>query len=312
MDDIFSLFTTDDDAEAQQMAAARAAVLRRQQAAGNLGMLTGDKVLSGFGRSQVEQAGHGEGQLAQVGNARLTMALGRLKAAQAAQLEAQQAARDHALKVGDRTDERDWLEKEHAKDRVSRERAAKLSAGSKDDAKTEASVEALSKRMEAVPALSNDLATMNKYAAMDQIPGIGPYASRAPAWAPGISEDDIKSRQAQKGLLGAILKEQSGTTVSEGELNRKLEEMGMGPGATEQQVRDGLARLTTIARETVRAKEAGYKPEVVQEARRRGMSTSADLPAAPAAAEPAAGGLAPEQMSRLEELRKKRKAGLLK
>jgi hypothetical protein len=74
MDDILSLFTADEPT-AQQRAAALSAALRRQQAAGNLGLLTGDAVLSKFGNAQLQQAQQGQQQLEQVGQVRLSKAL---------------------------------------------------------------------------------------------------------------------------------------------------------------------------------------------------------------------------------------------
>lgn len=49
-----------EDPSAQEKAAAMAQALRRQRAAGNLGLLTGDRVLSGFGQAQLQGAQAGE------------------------------------------------------------------------------------------------------------------------------------------------------------------------------------------------------------------------------------------------------------
>ncbi len=219
--------------------------------------------------------------------------------------ELRRRGEDRENKLGDEESKRKWEGGEHAKDRISRERAAKLGAGAKADESLNRDVEGLSKRMENVPAMKNDINTLTEYAKQDDIPGVGGYEARAPSWAPGISDEDVKVRQTVKGLVGAIMKEQSGTAASEGEVNRKLAELGMGPGATEPEFREGLKRLTENARGAMRAKEAGYRPAAVEEARRRGMATSADLPSG-------GGGLSPDKKARLEELRRKRDAGELR
>ncbi len=85
----------------------------------------------------------------------------------------------------------------------------------------------------------------------------------------------------------------------------RVRRAAMGPGATEPEFREGLKRLTENARGAMRAKEAGYRPAAVEEARRRGMATSADLPSG-------GGGLSPDKKARLEELRRKRDAGELR
>lgn len=65
MADLYDLFS--DAPNAQQEAAAMARALRKQQALGQLGMLTGDKVLAPFGQSLVGEGTRGEGFLAQAG-----------------------------------------------------------------------------------------------------------------------------------------------------------------------------------------------------------------------------------------------------
>lgn len=54
--DDFSALFADDEPTAQERAAAMTDALRRQRAAGMLGLLTGDKVLGGFGSAQVRGA----------------------------------------------------------------------------------------------------------------------------------------------------------------------------------------------------------------------------------------------------------------
>lgn len=165
-------------------------------------------------------------------------------------------------------------------------------------------IEVLSKRTEGAPALRNDLATLDKYAAEKDIPGVGPLAGRMPNIL--TSDEGIEVRQAAKGVLSTLIREKSGTAASDREVERLMEELGMGDGATEAQFRLGLTRLRQQAVDTLKTKEAGARPEAVQEARRRGLVTSDDLATRPA------GGLSDTDKSRLEELRAKRAAGTLR
>ena len=65
--DLYALFGAEDEPTVQEQAAALAAALRGKRAladttraAGNLGLLTGDKVLSGFGQAQLQNAAQAE------------------------------------------------------------------------------------------------------------------------------------------------------------------------------------------------------------------------------------------------------------
>jgi hypothetical protein len=80
MDDIYSLMMEDDEPTAQERAAALSRVLQRQQSAGNLGMLTGDRVLAPFGQAQLRQADAGQRDLAEAGKYRLQQAMAKLRA----------------------------------------------------------------------------------------------------------------------------------------------------------------------------------------------------------------------------------------
>lgn len=168
---------------------------------------------------------------------------------------------------------------------------------------TDKQIEVLSKRMEGAPALRSDIATLEKLAGEDDVPGIG-ATGRLPDFF--VSDEGVQLRQATRGIVGNLIKERSGTAASEKEIDRILGELGMGDGATDDQFRMGLKRLKQQSIEAMRAKEAGARPEAVEEARRRGLTTSQDL------AGPAAGGLSPTDKARLEELRRKRDAGLLR
>lgn len=69
MNDLFALFA-DDEPTAEERAAVMTEALRQQRAAGMLGLLTGDKVLGGFGQAQVRNADQQEQMVAGAGQHR--------------------------------------------------------------------------------------------------------------------------------------------------------------------------------------------------------------------------------------------------
>jgi hypothetical protein len=123
----YGLFSEGDDGAAQQKAAAMNQAMRGQRAAGNLGLLTGDAVLSRFGQAQLQGAGQQEGMLAEAGQQRsgntLKQALAQ-EAARRAQALAEKAMGQH---LADRANSND----QRAMDRGSREKAAAITAGDK-------------------------------------------------------------------------------------------------------------------------------------------------------------------------------------
>ncbi len=144
----------------------------------------------------------------------------------------------------------------------------------KDDA-TQREVLKLSERLENMPGIAKDLSMLSTYAVAPDVPGVG-ATGVLPAKL--LSDEGIRVRQAVRGVLGALLKEQSGLAVSEAEIDRKLEELGMGRTATDREFRIGLSRLLTNTNEVMRSKESGVSPEAVKRYRARGGTTSADLP----------------------------------
>lgn len=72
---VYGLVTASDEEDARMQAAAMAQALRGQRAAGNLGVLTGDRVLSGFGQAQMQGADKQEGLLADAGQFRSSQVL---------------------------------------------------------------------------------------------------------------------------------------------------------------------------------------------------------------------------------------------
>jgi hypothetical protein len=81
---VYGLVTAPDEEDARMQAAAMAQALRGQRAAGHLGLLTGDRVLSGFGQAQMQGADRQEGMLADAGQFRSSNVLKQALAAEEA------------------------------------------------------------------------------------------------------------------------------------------------------------------------------------------------------------------------------------
>jgi hypothetical protein len=96
-----------DEPSVQEKAAAQAAALRRQQAAGNLGLLTGDKVLGQFGQAQLGQAQQGLGMLGNVGQHRSGQRLQKALQAEQHGFTAGEAAKGRGFAAGENALNRD-------------------------------------------------------------------------------------------------------------------------------------------------------------------------------------------------------------
>lgn len=137
--DIYSLFMGGQDAPAQAQAMAEALRRRRESAslarnAGNVALLTGDRVLSAFGNAQMRQAGEGmqevgqgEGMLAQAGGQQAGRQLQEMLAQrqQAAQAEQGRLQRGMQWDIAGLTDarERDKMAAENERARLKAEKA---------------------------------------------------------------------------------------------------------------------------------------------------------------------------------------------
>lgn len=84
----YELFSGDDEGAVRARAEGVNLGLGRQRAAGNLGLLTGDRVLGGFGRAQLEGADKQEGMLAEAGQFRAGQTLKQALAAEEAKRQA--------------------------------------------------------------------------------------------------------------------------------------------------------------------------------------------------------------------------------
>lgn len=114
MDDIAALLQGLQDPTAEEKQAALARALSRQRAVGNLGLLTGDRVLAGFGQAQVAQAGQGEAGLSDNRRQTLQMAL----AAQARDAGMRQQAAELEAQGKEKEASRAFMVGENEKDRA--------------------------------------------------------------------------------------------------------------------------------------------------------------------------------------------------
>lgn len=89
---VYGLVTAPEEDDARMQAAAMAQALRGQRAAGNLGLLTGDRVLSGFGQAQLQGADKQEGMLADAGQFRSGQVLKKALEAEEAKRQAKRDA----------------------------------------------------------------------------------------------------------------------------------------------------------------------------------------------------------------------------
>jgi hypothetical protein len=111
--------------------------------------------------------------------------------------------------------------------------------------------------------------------ATGDIPGVGPIDRLRPDML--TSEAGQHVRQDVSGVVADLLRMQSGKTVSEQEVQRKLTELGLGGNQPDKMFRRGLDNLRSEIKATMTSKQAGFSPDAVDEFRRRGGITAADL-----------------------------------
>lgn len=105
----------------------------------------------------------------------------------------------------------------------------------------------------------------------ESLPGVGPLAGLAPDVM--LSDQGSVIRQHARGLVADLIKLQSGTAASEKEVDRKMEELGMGAGSKEVSFRRGILNVRNQLVQKLKSTEAAFKPEVVEAFRSRGGVT---------------------------------------
>lgn len=297
MDDIAALLQGLQDPTAEEKQAALARALSRQRAVGNLGLLTGDRVLAGFGQAQVAQAGQGEAGLMRAqdqasDNRRQTLQMALAAQAKAA-AEKRQAEQDAAAA----------REREIDNARADRGQAVGMANAAATRALAQATL-GLGQRRFAEEVGQHDKADANRLEAEvrelakvvgdnpaqirerlarlapvveggGDVPGIGPLDSRLPNFA---SSDKAVATQADaRGLVDILLNLQSGSGVSNEERENKYRQYGVAPGSTEAQFRAGMKSLKNDVGAALKVKQAGFSPDVIDLYKRRGGVTPDDF-----------------------------------
>lgn len=186
-----------------------------------------------------------------------------------------------------REDEQTFRATEAQKDRdLQRELARRRGgAGGRSAAQTaaaqnrlEADIQKAGEDLEGAGTLASDLDFLDQMAARDDIPGVGRWDSKKTGALSFLaSDDDTRTMQTMRSVVGRLLKERSGTAASDAEVERVMTELGMGPDATEQQFKVGVKRLRQDVGNALATKQARYRPEVVQTYRERGGKTAQDI-----------------------------------
>lgn len=155
--------------------------------------------------------------------------------------------------------------------------AAKDKAGAKSDMDVKDDVKELAKRVGADPAsirVAMDALDKEILESGGDIPGVG----RVDALTPDFLSSDkaISVRNQAQDLVDALLKMQSGSTVSEQERTRKYHSYGIG-SRDERNFKTGMKRLRGDIEAKLKATEAGFRPEVVDQYRKQGGTSSVDV-----------------------------------
>lgn len=199
-------------------------------------------------------------------------------------VQAEQRAADIAREDAVREDTQAFQAAENAKDRAARRARGGGTRTAAAQASLERDVQKAGEDLEGAGTLSGDLQYLDQQAAKDDIPGVGRWDSKKTGLLSVFaSDDDTRTMQTMRSVVGRLLKERSGTAASDAEVERVMGELGMGPGSTEQEFRVGLQRLRQDVGSALRTKQARYRPEVIQTYQQRGGKTAQDIASAPQA-----------------------------
>lgn len=148
----------------------------------------------------------------------------------------------------------------------------------------ERDVQKVGEDLDGAGTLKGDLDYLDQQAAKEDVPGVGKWDSRKTGlMSVFASDDDTRTLQTMRGVVGRLLKERSGTAASDAEVERVMTELGMGPGSSEQEFKVGLTRLRQDVARALGTKQARYRPEVVQTYKERGGTLASDIAPAPRA-----------------------------
>lgn len=142
------------------------------------------------------------------------------------------------------------------------------------------------KELQDLGGMQNDLRTLLAATSKNDVPGVGPVAGLVPDLL--MTEDGTEVRRAANRSLNALLRAQSGLTVSDQEALRTMAATKLSQRATNAQFIEGVKELAQYVQLAMRNKQAGFRPEVIEEYRSRGGTTSQEMPTAETAEQKAA------------------------
>jgi hypothetical protein len=288
MDDIYAALIGEPPTE-QEKLQALAAKLRNRSQLGQLGMLTGDKILApmgaGIGKQTEEQAGQIGQWTSNIRNREANAQLAR--DAQAARAAEGQFDRDF-------TKEQNALERALKRELEGMQQARYGAA----DKKLEAAEEKLLQKdtisygkalgAAGIPELRKGINDANKVLSTYEgkgIPGVFPGMGMVPNIMKG--EEGRKVTTALQGVKNVLLRARSGAAVTEQEYERLQDEM-FGAGATDQSFREAWQYLQNKVEAAESSLAGAYGPDVVNRYTiQRQRATPYDVLAAGGTAAPA-------------------------
>lgn len=134
----------------------------------------------------------------------------------------------------------------------------------------------LSKIMSDYAPMQEDLQHLDRLSRSNKpVSGFGPIEGHIPDML--INEEGGANRRSTGRLINGILKQNSGAAVSDQERVRTLRAQMMSPNVRDDQLRAAIRELVAITQRTMKAKQAGFPPNVVQGYSEQGGVTAENI-----------------------------------
>ncbi len=144
------------------------------------------------------------------------------------------------------------------------------------DDRIERDVQKLGKDTDELAGMKTDLETLLFAVQDEDVAGVGVLAGRVPDLL--MSDEGGEVRRASQRTLNALLRAQSGLTVSDQEAIRTQVATKLSHTADDRLFAEGVRELAVYAQKAMRNREARYRPEVNERYRERGGVTSDQMP----------------------------------